>query len=223
MVPNLCPYCVGRRASFQSFLFLRSRAYKKEKAVNARRFCKKNPFLRVFARKKQIFFYDVDMTIRKGTLADLSALMAIFIRARDFMASTGNPHQWGDHAWPPETLIREDIAQGKNYVVEEAGQIVGTFFFDYGVEVEPTYVHMVMGAWVYQGPYGVIHRIASSGKAKGIGSLAIAYASSFVEHLRIDTHEENRVMRNLLKKEGFVCRGTIKVGHDGSPRLAFER
>ncbi len=163
------------------------------------------------------------MTIRKGTLADLSALMAIFVRARDFMASTGNPHQWGDHAWPPETLIREDIAQGKNYVVEEAGQIVGTFFFDYGVEVEPTYVHMVTGAWVYPGPYGVIHRIASSGKINGLGSLAIAYASSFVEHLRIDTHEENHVMQNLLRKEGFVCRGTIKVGHDGSPRLAFER
>lgn len=35
------------------------------------------------------------MEIRKATEADLERQMAIYARAREFMARTGNPHQWG--------------------------------------------------------------------------------------------------------------------------------
>ena len=42
-------------------------------------------------------------------------------------------------------------------------------------------------------------------------------------HLRIDTHGDNIVMQNLVKKLGFVHCGTIYVEEDNNPRLAFEK
>ena len=43
-----------------------------------------------------------------------------------------------------------------------------------------------------------------------------------IAHLRIDTHENNAVMRHLITSRGFLPCGTITV-EDGTPRLAFER
>ena len=42
-------------------------------------------------------------------------------------------------------------------------------------------------------------------------------------HLRIDTHPDNHVMQNLLRKNGFVHCGTVYVVEDTYPRLAFEK
>ena len=41
-------------------------------------------------------------------------------------------------------------------------------------------------------------------------------------HLRIDTHEKNLVMQNLVKKTGFSYCGIIYVD-DGTKRLAYEK
>ena len=46
------------------------------------------------------------MKIRKSTEADFDRIMQIYAHARDFMAKTGNPNQWGPTHWPPEDLIR---------------------------------------------------------------------------------------------------------------------
>ena len=56
------------------------------------------------------------MNIRHATEADLPAMMKIYEYARAFMAEHGNPNQWGARNWPPESLIRQDIAAGKSYV-----------------------------------------------------------------------------------------------------------
>ena len=50
------------------------------------------------------------MEIRKSTPADLPRILEIYAGARAFMAAHGNPRQWGATGWPPESLIRQDIA-----------------------------------------------------------------------------------------------------------------
>lgn len=40
--------------------------------------------------------------------------------------------------------------------------------------------------------------------------------------MRIDTHENNKVMQHLIKKNGFQECGIIYV-EDGSPRIAYEK
>ncbi len=164
------------------------------------------------------------MKIRKSTLQDLERIMEIYAYARDYMAQHGNPNQWGPTNWPPEELIRQDIAEGCSYVCEnDAGRVVGTFFYTFGPDIEPTYLEITDGSWLDSGPYGVVHRIASDGTEKGIGAFCLNWAYSRCGHLRIDTHGDNTVMQSLLKKLGFVHCGTIYVREDKDPRLAYEK
>lgn len=163
------------------------------------------------------------MKIRKTRPEDLPRVMAIYAHARDFMAENGNPHQWGPTCWPPESLIRQDIAQGKSYVCLAEERVVGVFYFDQGPDVEPTYARIEDGAWRDDSPYGVVHRIASDGTVKGVGAFCIRWAYAQCGHLRIDTHGDNRVMQGLLAKLGFAHCGTIHVREDRDPRLAYEK
>ena len=163
------------------------------------------------------------MEIRHSVTADLPAMLAIYAYARSFMAEHGNPNQWGPTNWPPEALLREDIANGSSYVCVEGGNVVGTFFFRQGVDIEPTYRVITDGAWLDDSAYGVVHRIATDGRVKGVGAFCIDWAYSQCGHLRVDTHGDNTVMQNLLKKCGFARCGTIYVEQDNYPRLAFEK
>ena len=164
------------------------------------------------------------MIIRHAAEQDFDRMMEIYSFARRYMAEHGNPNQWGPTQWPPEDLIRNDIRNGNSYVcVSKDGTVIGTFFFIQGKDIEPTYRNITEGAWLDDSPYGVVHRIAGDGSEKGIGACCINWAFEQCGHLRIDTHGDNIVMQNLLKKLGFVHCGTIYVEEDDYPRLAFEK
>ena len=164
------------------------------------------------------------MNIRKSTVMDLDRIMELYAHARKFMAEHGNPDQWGPTNWPPEQLIRNDIRDGNSYVcVDDDGRVIGTFFFIHGPDIEPTYRRITDGVWLDDRPYGVVHRIAADGSEKGVGTFCISWAFEQCSHLRMDTHEDNVVMRNLLTKLGFKYCGIIYVLKDNSPRMAFEK
>lgn len=148
--------------------------------------------------------------------------MEIYSSAREFMASQGNPKQWGATNWPPEALIRKDIKAGDSYVCIDGGQIVGTFYFVFGEDIDPTY-RVIEGKWLSDTAYGVVHRIATDRARKGVGSFCIDWAYKKCGHLRIDTHEDNMVMKSLLKKMGFSECGIIYVKEDNDPRIAYEK
>ena len=163
------------------------------------------------------------MTIRHSTEQDLPRMLELYARARAFMAANGNPNQWGPTRWPPEALLRADIAAGHSYVCVHEGRIIATFFFNQGRDIEPTYARITDGAWLSDAPYGVVHRIASDGTVRGAGAFCIGWAFERCGHLRIDTHGDNRVMQRLLQKLGFIHCGTIYVEEDDYPRLAYEK
>ncbi len=174
------------------------------------------------ARTRGIW-YNRLMEIRKTEVRDIAEVMAIYARARRFMAENGNPNQWGPTNWPPEWLVRRDAASGNGYVCMHDGSIVGAFFFAFGRNVEPTYAKIEDGRWMDDGPYGVVHRLASSGAVKGVGAFCVNWAYAQCGHLRMDTHGDNIVMQRLLEKLGFVRRGTVHVEEDCYPRIAYER
>ena len=43
-----------------------------------------------------------------------------------------------------------------------------------------------------------------------------------IKNIRIDTHEDNRIMQHLLDKYGFAKCGCIYV-EDGTPRIAYQK
>lgn len=159
------------------------------------------------------------MEIRKTKLEELNEIMEIYANARTFMAEHKNPHQWKD-SWPPEDLIKADILAGKHYVCMDGEQIAAVFYF--AEETDPTYVRIYDGAWKNEEPYSVVHRIASSGIVKGAGSFVMKWAAEQCKNLRIDTHEDNYVMQNMLQKNGFIRCGTIYL-ENGEPRIAFQK
>ncbi|WP_314967688.1 GNAT family N-acetyltransferase [Phocaeicola abscessus] len=157
--------------------------------------------------------------IREAEPKDLLALMQLFEYARRFMELTGNPHQWVD-GYPQRALMEKEIAAGHCFVcLDGRGRIVGTFCFIVGDD--PTYALIENGHWLNEEPYGTIHRLASDGTVRGVGDACIAWCLERMPNLRADTHEDNRVMQNLLRKNGFKTCGTIYT-HNGTPRLAFQ-
>ena len=78
------------------------------------------------------------------------------------------------------------------------------------------------GKWLNDEEYGVVHRIASNGKEKGIAHLVFDWALNKCPNLRIDTHEVNIPMRTLLIKEGFKECGIITIA-DGTLRIAYHK
>lgn len=164
------------------------------------------------------------MRIRTAQPQDLPCIMEIYAHARQFMADHGNPDQWGPTCWPPEELIRDDIKKGDSYVcIDDADEIVGVFYYVCGKDIDPCYADITDGRWFDDSTYGVVHRIASSGKVKGVGAFCLNWAYEKSGHLRIDTYGDNIVLQNLLKKLGFIHCGTIYVAVDDLPRMAFEK
>ena len=66
----------------------------------------------------------MERTVRKAEFGDLPRILEIYEYARNFMAATGNPNQWGKTNPPRETL-EADITQRNLHVVEENGEIIG--------------------------------------------------------------------------------------------------
>lgn len=157
--------------------------------------------------------------IETASLADLPAILEIYRVARDFMARSGNPRQWGDGS-PKEETLRKDIEKGQLYLCKDRDFIYGVFAFIIGED--PTYARIEDGAWLSDAPYGTIHRIAGNGRGHGLLAEAVAFCEKKIPHLRIDTHHDNLVMRHLLPKLGFRECGVIHIA-DGSPRIAYEK
>lgn len=159
------------------------------------------------------------LKVRLTREEDLCRLEEIFSYARKQMALHGNPSQWKNDR-PSMELVKKDIINGNSYVVEdEDGQVVGTFAWIPGIE--PTYLD-IDGKWLDDAPYGTIHRIAASGKRKGIFDEALRFAESFGIDVRIDTHKDNAAMLYLIEKHDFQRCGIIIVD-DGTKRIAFQK
>ena len=158
--------------------------------------------------------------IHKASVEDLDRLMEIFEIARDFMRNTGNPNQW-INGYPQREFILEEIKAQHCFVcTNEEDKIVATFCFIAGPD--PTYSFIEDGEWPSEEPYYVIHRLGSDGTCKGILKECIEWASKITNCLRADTHADNKVMRHLLEKNGFVRCGIIYVAN-GTQRIAYQR
>ncbi len=159
------------------------------------------------------------MVIRKTRIEELNQVMEVYAYARRFMAEHNNPNQWKDNK-PTREQIEKDILAGKHYLCMEEEQIAAVFYFAH--EEDPTYAKIYDGKWLNEEDYAVVHRIASSGLVKGAGSFCMNWASAQYKNIKIDTHADNYVMQNMLKKCGFTPCGTIYL-EDGEPRIGFQK
>ena len=159
------------------------------------------------------------MRIRKAQLKDMVSILRIYEIAREYMRQSGNPNQWGTTK-PGKEILEDDISKGQLYVgTKDDEQIHFVFAFILGKD--PTYSYIENGKWLSDDPYGTIHRIASDGTVPGVVKAAVEFGKTIVSSIRIDTHEDNKTMRHVVKKLGFTECGIIYID-DGTPRIAYQ-
>lgn len=158
--------------------------------------------------------------IRKGENTDIEAIMSCYDIAKQYMRKSGNLTQW-INGYPSRELIIEDINRGINYVgQDEDNDIVMVFAFIIGND--PTYNIIENGEWLDESPYGTIHRLASTGKYRGILKICIDYCLSYINNIRLDTHADNLTMQKSTERLGFKKCGIIYC-QDSTPRIAYQK
>lgn len=158
------------------------------------------------------------MKIEYANISQLDDIMSIYSTAQDFMAKVGNPNQW-KKVYPSRQIIKQDILNANLYVCLENNTICGVFCFT--IANDSTYSYII-GKWLNEDKYGVIHRLASSQTSKGVAKACLEFCFDKIKNIRVDTHKDNIVMQNLFAKFGFTYCGIIFLA-DGQERLAYQK
>ena len=106
------------------------------------------------------------MTIRYAEKKDLDKIMQILADARESIGRLGID-QW-QYGYPTRESVKEDISLKRGYVVLDGEEVCATFALM--IHGEPTYKKIYCGAWIGDGDYLALHRIAinSANRGKGI-------------------------------------------------------
>ncbi|MBP5635316.1 MAG: N-acetyltransferase [Bacteroidales bacterium] len=160
-----------------------------------------------------------NLTVRQARKADLPEIMAVLEAAKGIMRASGNAGQW-INGYPSEEVVLEDIAGGCGYVVLADGRL--SAYFAFIPSPEPTYAEIFDGAWLDDTlPYHVVHRIGSYPEVHGIFRAVLDWCFAHDPNIRIDTHEDNRIMQHCILRYGFRYCGIIYL-ESGDPRLAYQ-
>ena len=168
----------------------------------------------------------MDRYYRKAKIEDLNQIMEAVEDSREVLRLQGNG-QWQD-GYPNQNDFINDINNGRLFVTfdKDPNNIVGVCALTYR---EEDYHHLYEGKWLTDLPYMVMHRISvkkeyrSQGYGKALFNVFIEVAKNKGYHsLRIDTHENNIRMRNIIQEFGFVFCGKA-ILTPNKDRMVFEK
>ncbi len=154
--------------------------------------------------------------IRYGNYSDINQLISLYLNAKVMMEKMGN-QQWQSFV-PTQSYFALLIKNQKLYVCYNENSIYGAFIFQIGID--DTYLE-IDGDWLNNDVYGVIHKLVSLPSKHHVFEEVFEFCLSKCNNLRIDTHEDNLVMKYLLTKYGFIKCGMIKLP-DQTLRIAYQ-
>ena len=177
---------------------------------------------------------DEKLVFRRARPADAARIMEIIRQAQAQMRALGSL-QWQDGypaaaAEEAEEAEKAGEAGGRGETEPAKAAAAQGNVIAYGAVVfdgEPAY-DAIEGAWLTDGEYVVLHRMAVADGEKGRG-----VATEFMRRveamacgrgtgsMRVDTNFDNRYMLRMLGRLGFVYCG--KVRYRSGERLAFEK
>ena len=152
-------------------------------------------------------------------------MQKIYAHARELMARSGNPTQWGTTIHKEEVLLA-DIDNHRTMLlvdrVDGRERILAQFALCPGED--PTYRH-IDGAWLVNDAYVSFHRIASAGLVRHAARDCIVWALKHYGNVRADTHPNNKAMQHVLETCGFARCGLIQLldRPTDTTRIAYQR
>lgn len=165
------------------------------------------------------------MKFQKAVEKDIKDIMNIIKQAQSYFKEQGI-NQWQDN-YPNIETIKNDVNSGASYILLKENNIIATAAVSFSGE--KTYESIYDGKWLTNGAFAVIHRIAVDNNYKGLGiaseiikNVEKLSLNKGIRSIKVDTHEENISMQNLLRKNEFSYCGVIYL-EDRSKRIAFEK
>ncbi len=132
--------------------------------------------------------------------------------------------QW-QKGYPDYDCIKNDAINNKGFFAVDNDKIVGYLCIDF--DGEPAYDNL-QGSWSSDNSYVVVHRMAISEATRGQNLSSQIFklvekmsAEKGINNFRVDTDAANVKMQHILKKNGFIYRGTIWF--DNSEKIAFDK
>ena len=157
--------------------------------------------------------------VRRATVADLPALLALVRRVVPLMQANGN-FQWSDD-YPNEAVFTADIAQNQLWVAELSGAVAGVAALTQDQDAE-----YAQADWDVTQSALVTHRLAVAPATQGHGvALALMTQAETqaraqgLRFLRVDTNSENAATQRLFPKLGYRFAGEITLAF--RPGLRF--
>ena len=157
--------------------------------------------------------------VRRATVDDLPALLALVRRVVPLMQASGN-FQWSAD-YPNEAVFAADITQNHLWVAELDGAIAGVAALTQDQDAE-----YAQADWDVTQPALVTHRLAVDPTAQGRGVALALMAQAETQAraqglrlLRVDTNSENAATQRLFPKLGYRFAGEITLAF--RPGLRF--
>ena len=163
--------------------------------------------------------YNFRLAINTDVAAIWSILQQAILRRKN-----DGSNQWQD-GYPNPDVVQRDIDRGYGYVLISDEEVIG--YAAVILNDEPAYAAIV-GTWLTNGDFYVVHRIAVSDKfiGKGLGKIILNFIEELarknnVPSIKVDTNFDNPAMLKTFENLGYKYCG--EVTFRGSPRKAYEK
>lgn len=164
-----------------------------------------------------------EIQLRKAETRDCDIIWDIIQQAIERRRIDGS-NQW-QQGYPNLGTVESDIEKGFGYVLTVDGEIA--VYTALILNDEPAY-SSIEGAWLSNGEFVVVHRVAIDKKFAGKGMVKILFdhieeftRSQHIQSIKVDTNFDNLAMLKILEAKGYTYCGEVFLA--GGVRKAFEK
>jgi GNAT superfamily N-acetyltransferase len=164
-----------------------------------------------------------EIKLRKAEIEDRDIIWNILQQAIERRRQDGST-QW-QQGYPNLDTVESDIAKGFGYVLTVDGEIA--VYTALILNDEPAY-STIEGAWLSNGEFVVVHRVAIDEKfsGQGLAKKLFDHIEDFtreqgIQSVKVDTNYDNIAMLKILESKGYSYCGEVFLA--GGMRKAFEK
>lgn len=161
--------------------------------------------------------------LRKAEIDDRDIIWGIIQQSIERRRQDGST-QW-QNGYPNIGTVESDIAKGFGYVLTVDGEIA--VYVALILNDEPAY-STIEGAWLSDGEFVVVHRVAVDEKFAGKGMVKKLFdhiedftRSHEIQSIKVDTNYDNMAMLKILESKGYSYCGEVLLA--GGMRKAYEK